>query len=477
VCTGAVLGLGLAWLAVPWLRSIDINPQLTYFMQRIELDSTVLLLSALTALVAGLAAGLLPAWFSRKANLTDSLRSGSRSVTLSPTALRWQQGMVFVQAALSVVVLSAAALVAVSFRNASRIASGYDPANLIVARIQFPPAANHLQRAAFMSAFEDRLRQETAIASFGATSTLPVSDVPSGGRFFIERPDPVSPAEPALLHFRRVSPGYLTAMRIPLLRGRNFDARDDSSGHPVVIVSKAFAERAWPGQDPIGKRIYRASTPVAEETEVVGMVGDVMDAGNRSPPGEAAYVPWARLSNARASIAFSPRGNDAEAITAFRRALRATDPSLAATGIAPLRELAYQADAVPRLQTLLLLTFAIVAVGITALGSYGVMSQLVANREREYALRLIFGAAPSELGRAVFGLLARLAIPGIGVGLAVILSLGGPLRAFVFGVDPRSIAVLSAVSIGMACVTIIASVPSVIRAMRTDVTKTVGAGQ
>jgi hypothetical protein len=261
-----------------------------------------------------------------------------------------------------------------------------------------------------------------------------------------------------------------------LLRGRNFDSRDDSSGHPVVIVSKAFADRAWPGEDPIGKLIYRAANPQAEETEVIGVAGNVMDAGNRAPAGEAAYVPWARISNSRVSFVFEPRGTDAEALAAFRRALRATDPLLAPTGVASLATLVYQADAVPRLQTLLLLIFAFVAVGITALGSYGVMSQLVANREREYALRLIFGAEPSELGRAVFVLLARLAIPGIAVGLAAIIALGGMLRSFVFGIDPRSAAVLSAVSLSMAAVTIIATLPSVLRAMRIDVTRSVGAG-
>lgn len=244
----------------------------------------------------------------------------------------------------------------------------------------------------------------------------------------------------------------------------------------MVIVSRALATRAWPGDDPIGKRLYRVTTGVAEEIEVVGVVGDVMDAGNRLPPGEAAYLPWAQISTPRVSIVFEPRGTRAEALAGFRHALRATDPLLAPAAVASLADLAYQADALPRLQTLLLLIFSGVAVGITALGSYGVMSQLVANREREYALRLIFGAAPSELGRAVLVLLARLAIPGIVVGLAVILSLGGTLRAFVFGVDPRSVSVLASVSIGMAAVTIIATLPSVARAMRIDVTRSIGAG-
>jgi ABC-type antimicrobial peptide transport system permease subunit len=128
------------------------------------------------------------------------------------------------------------------------------------------------------------------------------------------------------------------------------------------------------------------------------------------------------------------------------------------------------------LQSLLLLTFAIAAIGIATLGSYGVMSQLVSTREREYALRLVFGAAPAELGRSVLRQLARLTIPGILGGLVVVVMLGGTLKRFVFGVEPRSVAVLASVSVGMMLIAIAATMPSMLRAMRVDVRRSISPG-
>jgi len=168
------------------------------------------------------------------------------------------------------------------------------------------------------------------------------------------------------------------------------------------------------------------------------------------------------------SIVVRPRGPAEAAIGALRHALRATDPQIAAHDVAHLDALAAQATALPRLRTLLLLVFAAAALAIAALGSYGVMSQLVATREREYALRLIFGAAPSDLGRSVLLQLARLTVPGIAAGLLVVILLGGTLERFVFGVAPRSVPVLATVTALMLSIALVATLPSVLRAMRID---------
>jgi predicted permease len=455
------------------LRQVDLGPGLTFFMQHIELDGTVLLLSAAAVAVAGVIAGLLPAWFTRKADLVDALRSGSRAMTLSPAALRWQQGMVFAQAGLSVVILTAAALLGVSFRNLSRVPAGFDARDAVVARIQLQDKtyATHEQRTAFARAFLDKLSREPALAAHGFTSTLPVGDVLFGGRFFVEAADGSIPSDPMLLHIRRTSWNYLQAIGIPLVAGRPFDAHDDTGAPPVAIVSRTLAERLWPGQTAVGKRIYRAvtgsTTPSA--MEIVGVAGAVMDAGFNVPAGEAVYLPFTQVSTPRLSIIVRPRADRDAALTAIRHALRATDPVLAANGISTLETLVQQANALPRLQSMLLLTFAIVALGIVALGSYGVMSQLVANREREYALRLVFGAAPAQLGRSVFAQMARFTIPGVATGVVGVVLLGGVLRRFVFGIEPRSVGVLLAVSVAMVLVALVATLPSALRAMRVDV--------
>jgi len=319
--------------------------------------------------------------------------------------------------------------------------------------------------------------REAAIREAAFTSTLPVSDQLFGGRFFVELPGGGFNSEPMLLHVRRVSPNYLQAIGIPLQEGRQLDTHDDAAAPAVAIVSRAVADRLWPRESAVGKRLYRniagSTTPVP--LTVVGVAGNAMDAGSGAPAGEAVYMPWSQVSSARLSIVLAPRTDADAAISALRHALRVTDPVVAASDVARLGTLVDQANAIPRLRSLMLLVFAIAALAMCGLGSYGVMSQLVSAREREYGLRLVFGAAPEMLGRAVLLQVARLVVPGVLVGSGAILLSGGLLRSFVFGVEPRSILVLSAVSAGMLVIAFIATMPSVIRVMRVDIRQSVTA--
>ncbi len=140
---------------------------------------------------------------------------------------------------------------------------------------------------------------------------------------------------------------------------------------------------------------------------VVGVVGNVIDEGASAPPGETVYIPWAQLSTVTLSLVVRPRGSDGAAIRAMRHALRLTDPLLTAHDVASLDALVDQANALPRLQSIILFTFAVAATLMAMLGCYGVMRQLVATREREYATRLVFGASPADLGRSVLRQVAR----------------------------------------------------------------------
>ncbi len=476
VGTGAVIAVVATRLTIPWLRSLEL-PGLAYFTSRIALDGGVLGVSAVVAVFAGLVAGVLPAWFSRKIDLAQSLREGGRSTTLSRAALRWQRGMVVLQAALSVVILSAAALVGVSFRNMQRVPGGFSAPGAIVARVQVDPRRypDVPSRATMGRTLVDNLSREPSIAAAGFSSTLPVSDEQWATYFFIPMPDGSLSREPALFEIRRVSPNYLSTIGIPLLTGRQFDVHDDADSPPVAIVSRRLANRLWPGESAMGKRIYRVvpGSKVPGALTVVGVVGDVMDEGATAPPGETVYIPWSQLSTITLSLVVRPRGTAQAAIKGVQHALRLTDPLLAAHDVASLDALVDQTNALPRLQSIILLTFAGAAILMALLGCYGVMRQLVATREREYATRLVFGASPAELGRLVLRQVARLTVPGVIGGLAAVVLLGGVLERFVFGVDARSPLVLSAVSVGMLAIGVAAALPSIVRAMRVDVRRSI----
>ena len=473
VFLGATLGVVLAFVALRTLQQFDLGPTVTVLVSKAALDFGVLIATAVIAIVCGLVAGALPAWFSRGGALSDAMRASSRSTTLSPVAMRWQKGMVVGQAGFSAAILAASALIAMSFWRLSEVPDGFSPEGRVVARVVLPDATygKHPQRAAFGRALAENLAAEPDIAASGFSTTLPVGDIVWGGRFFVELPDGSRTAEPILFHLRRVSPGYTQAMGIPLLRGRMFTAQDDTAAVPVAMASRALADRLWPNEDAIGKRLLRAGVAGAAPTPVtiVGVVGNTMDAGYGAPAGEAVYVPYSQVSSVRVSIVAQSRGNERATVAAIRRALKKADPVLAASGEVTLDALVLQANALPRLRAMVLVVFSVVAVCIVTLGSYGVMSQLVSNRERELAVRLVFGAQPSRLGASVIGQVAKLTVPGIALGLVAVWSASGLLNAFVFGVEAKSPFVLVSAGATLLVLAVLATLPPALRAMRVDI--------
>lgn len=473
VGAGFVVGTVLAQLLLALARQLDLGPQLGYFVSQATVDVRVLLISMGIAGALAMVAGFLPAAVNRRRVLSDALRTTNRSATHSAGALRLQRSMVVLQASLSVVVLAAATIVSVSFRNLSSVPDGFDARNRLVGRVLLPDESygTHGRRVAFASALQDALGREPAIARHALTSTLPVGDIRRGTRFFVPDQNGAITGEPALFHFRRISPEYPAVMGMTLLRGRHFTARDDSAAPRVVIVSRALAQRYWPNEDPIGKRVVQATaagTPQPMPFEVIGVLSDMMDGGYQATPGETVYLPYLQSSGPQLSIVVVAKGGTADAFTAIRHAVNSADPKLSVSGTATLGSLVSAANALPQLRAALLMVFAIAAVLIAGLGCYGVMRQLVANRERELALRLVFGAGPRDLAREVLLQVAKLTVPGVVVGLVGAWMSANLLRTFVFGIDPRSGIVLAVVSVGVLLLATLAAAPSVMRAMRLD---------
>jgi putative ABC transport system permease protein len=453
VGAGFVVGTALAQLLLALARQLDLGPQLGYFVSQATVDVRVLPISMGIAGALAMVAGFLPAAVNRRRVLSDALRTTNRSATHSAGALRLQRSMVVLQASLSVVVLAAATIVSVSFRNLSSVPDGFDARNRLVGRVLLPDESygTHGRRVAFASALQDALGREPAIARHALTSTLPVGDIRRGTRFFVPDQNGAITGEPALFHFR-------------------FTARDDSAAPRVVIVSRALAQRYWPNEDPIGKRVVQATaagTPQPMPFEVIGVLSDMMDGGYQATPGETVYLPYLQSSGPQLSIVVVAKGGTADAFTAIRHAVNSADPKLSVSGTATLGSLVSAANALPQLRAALLMVFAIAAVLIAGLGCYGVMRQLVANRERELALRLVFGAGPRDLAREVLLQVAKLTVPGVVVGL-VGAWMSANLRTFVFGIDPRSGIVLAVVSVGVLLLATLAAAPSVMRAMRLD---------
>ena len=473
VTIGGGLGVLLAAFALPTLERLNPNPGVAGFLTNLELDRGTLGFAALLVLGTGLLAGLLPAWQARSVSFTEALRSESRGASLSRGALRWQQAMVVLQATVSVLILVGAALVALGFQKLGRVPLGYQTAGRVVMQIQFPePAyATHEQRAQLVHQLERALAAEPALVSHAIGTTIPVGDIQWGGGFSPQLGNGEFTKDPAVFHFRRSTPGFHTALGIPLLAGRLLDERDTADKPSVAVVSHALAEKYWPGESALGRKLKRASTTggLSPLVEIVGVVGNVIDAGAGFPVGEAVYVPWAQQSLRRGWIVLHGRGSVEDAIAAGKRALRATEPGIAAYNINTLETLAWRANSLSRLQVALLGVFAVIAIGITVLGSYGVMSQLVANRQKEMAIRAALGATQGGVLRLVLWQNARLAALGTALGLVAAWFGARALQAQLTGFDAKPLWPYLAVAALVLVLTQLASLLPARRAAKLDV--------
>ncbi len=468
---GGLLGVLLARLALPLLQSLNPNPQLADFLARLTLDRGTLLFAASLVLGTGLIAGLLPAWQARRTSLVEALRSESRGASLSRAALRSQQAMVVLQAAISVLILVSAGLAGIGFHKLSRVDLGFATDRRVAFRVQFPEPAygTHEKRIQALRALEQNLAREPALAGFGFSTTIPVGDIQWGGGFFPQLASGEFPQDPAIFQYRRVSPGYAAALGLPLIAGRFINDRDRSDGPPVAVVSQALAEKYWPGMSAVGRKLRRMVPKDAPLVEIVGVVGNVKDAGAGLPSSATVYVPFEQASLRRGWVVLHGRGSPEDALAAGRRALHATAPDIAAYDAATLGDLARQANALPRLLMALLGVFAVIATGITALGSYGVMSQLVANQQKEMAIRAALGATAAGVLGLVLRQNARLAALGVAAGLGGAWLMARWLASLVPGLDALAVWPYLAVALGVLAVTQVASFIPARRAARLDV--------
>lgn len=471
VGTGGAIGIGIAAVAIPALQRLDPDPTLASLLRDVRFDPTTAIFAFLLIVITGVLVGLIPALQTRAASLNEALRSESRGGSASAKSIRWQQAMVVFQAAISVLILVCTTIAGLGLAKLNRISLGFEPQNRAALRIGFPePAmAEHEKRVQFVNAFEQKLAEEPGILSFGLTTTLPVGDGAWGGALQPQLASGEWLPDPVVFHYRRVSPGYLRTMGIPIVDGRGIDERDRVDSLPVAVVSKSLAQKYWPGESPIGRKLRRANaTSAAPIVEIVGVVGDVHESG-QAKTSETVYVPFAQHSLRSASVVLQARGSVSEAIAGARRALHAAGPEVAAFNIATLPTLCRQTTALPRLQVVLLTAFALIAIGITAFGTYGVMSQLFTARKRELSIRGALGATAPGLLRLVLWQNARLAIAGTAIGSATAWLASQWLRSKLTDFEPSGLWQFGAVAASVLVLTQLASLIPALRATRLDV--------
>ena len=411
---GTALGVLLAWLALPLL--IRAAPQTIPRLSEIRLDATVFLFAAAIAFVTSLIFGLVPAIrYTRPAMLT-MLRHGGRGATDHPDRQRGRQILVIAQTAMALVLLVGSGLLARSFARLIAIDQGFDPANVMTFRVALPQAAYPKPPDAvnFTRQLVEKLAQLPGAESAGAGSEVPLASSTSGTSFEFEGHTLAPGQMPPIVHFSTVAPGFFRTLGIRQLRGSDFDSGDLRDGVTNIIVNKAAAEKYWPGQDPIGKRLRGARSDDGWSV-VKGVVADVRYEGVRAAPRPMIYFPLnASVNRAPRTLTYVVRGpNVGRQADLLRQAVWSLNPDLPLAAVRSMDEVVQQSMVQFTFTMFALALAATITLLLGAIGLYGVLSYAVSLRTREIGVRLALGAPPADVKRGI--LLNAAAIMSVGL--------------------------------------------------------------
>jgi putative ABC transport system permease protein len=443
-------------------------------LDHLGIDLRVLSMSVMVSLTTGLIFGGLPALAASDERLAVSLNEESRSGTGGLRARRLRAALVVAELALSLVLLAGASLLVLSFNNLLNVSPGFQPAQLLIARVTLPGSryGEHERVVAFFDAVSERLAAAPAIQHVGATTSLPFDGPDSRLDLTIEHRTADSPI-PVRVHPRVVSTGYFQTMGIELVRGRAFTGHDVETSGRVVIINEAAARRYWPTDDPIGQRISVGATD--EWREIVGVVGNTRHEGLDADAEPAAYLPQHQRFEslgagfARAmSLVVRTTGDAASVTPLIRTAVANVDKQVPIGMVRQMDDLIGDSIAPRRLNFVLVSAFALVALALTSAGLYGVMAYLVTQRTREIGVRMALGASRKQVLALVLREAGSMTLLGIGIGVAAGLGLTRFMATMLFGISAANPLVYVSMSLLLAFVALLAvAVPSS-RATRVD---------
>ncbi|MGD8329778.1 MAG: ABC transporter permease [Acidobacteriota bacterium] len=442
----ALLGgaLGVA-LASGLLRAmLRFEPGRLPLTDRIHIDGGVLLVALATSIVAGLAFGLVPGWFATRRRVAAQVKDGGGRTTTGRSML-WTV-MVGAQLAFAFVVAISAALVGRSFAHLTAVPAGIEADHLMTATValSWNRVTTFEDRSRFIRDVLDRVEQIPGVESAAEINSLPFSGSNQWSAVWLDGTPADDPTRQPVAAYRNVSLGYLDTMGIPLLRGRWLTAAD-MQDPAVVVINQAFADNYWPDVDPLGRVIAIDNGDTT--LRVAGIVGDVRHFGLDSEARPEIYLPYTRDELTSKTFVVRSEIEPAALGPRLRQAIVAVDPDQPLRDLLSMNEVIAETTAGPRFNALMMGLAAAVALALAALGLFGTMSYMVAERTRELGIRLALGGSRGRVVGHVLGQGARLAAVGLAVGLLLALAAGRLVQGLLFDIpatDPISYVVVSA---------------------------------
>ncbi|PYP98723.1 MAG: ABC transporter permease [Gemmatimonadetes bacterium] len=421
----------------------------------IRLDLTVLAVTALVSMAAGVLFGL-PAALSRSDAAIQDLHAVTTRTTAGVPAARLRGALVIAQMSLAIVLLVGAGLLVRSLRQLIAVNPGFDPANISAVTITLPRATypDSLRRVALYERLLERVRNMPAVQSAGIISWLPMTPGNSVTSLTVVGGPEPAPGEAPAAAIRLVDPGYFDAMRIPIKRGRSLATSDRIGSAPVAVISEAMAHQLWPGEDPIGQHVKVEWWHPTASVEIVGVVADSRHDGLDAAFEPTLFYPFAQESQ-QSSMSLVLRSTlpPATLTRMVRAAVSEMDKGVPVADAVTMYHHIAETMADRRYPAFVLGLFAALALVLAAVGIYGVLSYTVGQRTREIGVRVALGARPGDVLRTVVGSGLRLTLIGVALGGVAAGLAAGALGKLLYGVhpvDPVTFAIVPLVLVGVA---------------------------
>ncbi|HEY7211320.1 MAG TPA: ADOP family duplicated permease, partial [Bryobacteraceae bacterium] len=464
---GTAFGLLLAGWGLTLIRAAEIArvPRLS----EVHLNGWVLAVALLLAVASAVCSGLVPAVQSSSGNISAALREDDRAQTASRGQSRLRAALVIAEVALAMILLVGAGLLTRSFGKLLTVERGFSTSKRVIAAINLPATYNDARAAHVTRGLLERVRALRGVRAAGVVNSKPIVGWDPGMEFGAsDSALSLSSAVP-WASWRFVSTGYFPAMGISLLKGRDF-SDDDFRYREVrhVIISTAIAEMLWPGQDPIGHHMFLWKGQGNKLAEVIGVVANTRDHGLDADPTRIVYIPFMGQTSSPVQLIVHSSYSPSRLASALRAILASIEPGVPVSEVETLDDLVTHSLGSQQLNTVLLSTFALLALLLTLSGIYAVLSYAVARRTQEIGIRVALGASHRGILALVFRQGMRPVFAGIAVGIAGSLGLTHLLSSLLFQINPVDLPSYFCVTLLIVVAALLACLLPARRALRVD---------
>jgi putative ABC transport system permease protein len=412
----------------------------------IRVDSNVIAVTILVALATGLILGLATVLHASHAGLYNTLKETGAG-TVTPAKRRARSALVVAQVIFAFVLLVSAGLTIQGFARVARVYQGFEPASVLRAEISLPEKA-YSDTVRIMNFYQQLLRGAASLPGVQHASLItnpPASNVDSETTFFnIEGQPAMKAGQAPSADLQIATPDFFVTLKISLVSGRFLSESDNANAAPVVVISRGMAERFWPGADPVGHRIKLGTADSSEPwLKIAGIVGEVRQNWWNPITRPVIYKPFAQSPQASMTLLLRAASNPTAYVSGIREVTSRIDPGIALHGVATLDEEVTDSIAIVRIMGILMGIFGLVALVLSSVGVYGVLSESVAQRTREIGIRLALGAETAVIMKLILGHALKLTAIGLVIALPISLAISRAMASLVFGIVSTDATILA----------------------------------